>query len=53
MVNIRGVAEDMYTVVDTTNGKSLVLEEIEASRASFEIYEGTSVRCWAPQVRDD
>ncbi|CAO3696258.1 unnamed protein product [Umbelopsis ramanniana] len=40
MVNIRGGAEDMYTVVDTTNGKSLVLEEIEASRASFEIYEG-------------
>ena len=46
MVNIRGGAEDMYTVVDTTNGKSLVLEEIEASRASFEIYEGTFIHCW-------
>jgi DEAD/DEAH box helicase domain-containing protein len=40
MVNIRGITEDMYTVIDTTNGKNHVLEEIEASRASFEIYEG-------------
>jgi DEAD/DEAH box helicase domain-containing protein len=40
MVNIRGISEDMYTVVDVTNGKNLILEEIETSRASFEIYEG-------------
>lgn len=43
MVNIRGIAEDMYTVVDLTNGKNVILEEIETSRATFEIYEGTSL----------
>lgn len=40
-VNIRGVIEDTYAVVDVTdNNKKQIIEEIESSRAPFEIYEG-------------
>ncbi|KAJ7074318.1 DEAD H helicase [Mycena amicta] len=40
-VSIRGIQEDVYTVVDVTQmGHPHLLEEIEISRAQFEIYEG-------------
>ncbi|KAF8522099.1 DEAD/H helicase [Hysterangium stoloniferum] len=44
-VSIRGVEEERYIVVDITNlfsagGSPKVLEEVEVSRAIFEIYEG-------------
>ncbi|KAG2226825.1 hypothetical protein INT45_005790 [Circinella minor] len=39
-VNIRNITEEIYTVIDVTSNRNIVLEEIEASRAAFEIYEG-------------
>ncbi|KAI9306891.1 P-loop containing nucleoside triphosphate hydrolase protein [Cunninghamella echinulata] len=39
-VNIRGINEDTYAIVDVTGYNKKVIEEIEASRAPFEIYEG-------------
>ncbi|KAI0709033.1 P-loop containing nucleoside triphosphate hydrolase protein [Earliella scabrosa] len=44
-VSIRGVEEEKYSVVDVTRvgkpgGSAHILEEIELSRALFEIYEG-------------
>ncbi|ORY97959.1 P-loop containing nucleoside triphosphate hydrolase protein [Syncephalastrum racemosum] len=39
-VNVRNIVQDTYLVIDTTGNRNSVLEEIEASRASFEIYEG-------------
>lgn len=39
-VNIRNIVEETYAVVDVTGGRNTVLEEIESSRAPFEIYEG-------------
>ncbi|KAJ7445770.1 P-loop containing nucleoside triphosphate hydrolase protein [Mycena galericulata] len=44
-VSIRGIQEDVYTVVDVTRlnqsgGSMHMLEELEISRAIFEIYEG-------------
>ncbi|KAJ7590973.1 DEAD/H helicase [Mycena floridula] len=40
-ISIRGVQEDKYVLVDVTKaGASTILEEIEYSRALFEIYEG-------------
>ncbi|CAO3652445.1 unnamed protein product [Cunninghamella echinulata] len=40
-VNIRGINEDTYAIVDVTDyNKKVIIEEIEASRAPFEIYEG-------------
>ncbi|KAJ7043253.1 P-loop containing nucleoside triphosphate hydrolase protein [Mycena alexandri] len=43
-ISIRGVQEDVYTVVDVTrfiqSGTMHQLEELEISRAIFEIYEG-------------
>jgi ATP-dependent helicase YprA (DUF1998 family) len=29
-----------FAVIDTTNNRNIVLEEVEASRAFFTIYEG-------------
>jgi DEAD/DEAH box helicase domain-containing protein len=47
-VAIRGVEEERYTLIDTTKfdvgGAARILEEIEVSRALFEIYEGGVVR---------
>ena len=48
-VSIRGIEEEKYSVVDVTrvgkpNGVAYILEEIELSRALFEIYEGAVVR---------
>lgn len=39
-VGIRSVDEQLYAIVDTTNGGRNVLEEIEAVRIPFTIYEG-------------
>ncbi|KAJ1306701.1 hypothetical protein OPQ81_007693 [Rhizoctonia solani] len=43
--SIRGIEEEKYTVIDTTllehsEGQARILEEIEVSRAIFELYEG-------------
>lgn len=39
-VAIRDTEEDHFAVVDITNGRNIVLEEVEPSRAFFTIYEG-------------
>ncbi|CAO3690216.1 unnamed protein product [Rhizopus stolonifer] len=39
-VSIRNINEDTFAVIDVTNNKNMVMEEIEACRAGFEIYEG-------------
>lgn len=39
-VSIRAVEETNYAVVDITNGKNIVIEEVEALRTSFTLYEG-------------
>ncbi|KAJ7093176.1 P-loop containing nucleoside triphosphate hydrolase protein [Mycena epipterygia] len=44
-ISIRGIQEDVYTVVDVTRlsqpgGSPRLLEELEISRAMFEIYDG-------------
>jgi DEAD/DEAH box helicase domain-containing protein len=45
-VHIRGASEETYAVVDTSKAgrPGEVLEEVEFSRALFEIYEGAVVR---------
>ncbi|PHH71216.1 hypothetical protein CDD82_6676 [Ophiocordyceps australis] len=57
-VSIRESQEDHFAIVDTTNGRQQVLEEVEASRATFTIYDGAIflhqgetylVRDFAPQ----
>ena len=39
-VAIRDVEDTHFAIVDTTGGRNVVLEELEASRAFFTIYEG-------------
>lgn len=39
-VAIRDTEEDHFAVIDTTHGRNTVLEEVEASRAFFTIYDG-------------
>ncbi|KAK5151804.1 ATP-dependent 3'-5' DNA helicase [Recurvomyces mirabilis] len=39
-VAIRDTEDDHFAIVDTTAGRNVVLEELEASRAFFTIYEG-------------
>ncbi|PYH90826.1 P-loop containing nucleoside triphosphate hydrolase protein [Aspergillus ellipticus CBS 707.79] len=39
-ISIRDVESTHFAVIDTTNARNLVLEEVEASRAFFTIYEG-------------
>ncbi|SZF03535.1 unnamed protein product [Blumeria hordei] len=39
-VSIRDTEEDHFAVIDISHGKNNVLEEIEASRASFTLYDG-------------
>ncbi|CCF58296.1 hypothetical protein KAFR_0E01420 [Kazachstania africana CBS 2517] len=39
-VSLRGVEEDQFAVIDITNGRNLVIEEIETSRTSFTLYDG-------------
>ena len=39
-VSIRDTEEHHFAIIDTTNARNIVIEEIEASRALFTIYEG-------------
>jgi DEAD/DEAH box helicase domain-containing protein len=39
-VSIRDTEDDSFAVVDITHGQNLVLEEVEASRAFFTLYDG-------------
>ncbi|GAA98907.1 uncharacterized protein L969DRAFT_76721 [Mixia osmundae IAM 14324] len=39
-VSIRNTEDETYVIVDTTNGRQKILEEIEWSRAVFEVFEG-------------
>ncbi|KAK4192002.1 hypothetical protein QBC35DRAFT_512107 [Podospora australis] len=39
-VSIRDTEEDQYAIIDITHGRNIVLEELEASRATFTIYDG-------------
>ncbi|PKS08865.1 hypothetical protein jhhlp_003476 [Lomentospora prolificans] len=39
-VCIRNSEEERFAIIDTTNGRSNVLEDLEASRATFTIYDG-------------
>jgi DEAD/DEAH box helicase domain-containing protein len=39
-VSIRDTEEDHFAIVDITHGKNIVLEELEASRAFFTLYDG-------------
>ncbi|KKF93290.1 putative ATP-dependent helicase hrq1 [Ceratocystis platani] len=39
-VSIRAIEEDMVSVVDLTNGRFVVLEEMELSRATFALFAG-------------
>ncbi|KAF8126549.1 DEAD H helicase [Boletus edulis] len=49
-VSIRGVEEDKYTLVDITKDIPKILEEIEFSRALFEVYEGGVV--WSSRLAE-
>lgn len=39
-VSIRDTEEDHFAIVDISHGKNVVLEELEASRAFFTLYDG-------------
>ncbi|KAK4450713.1 putative dead deah box helicase [Podospora aff. communis PSN243] len=39
-VSIRDIEEEHFAIVDITHGRNIVLEELEASRATFTIYDG-------------
>lgn len=39
-VAIRDTEDEYYAIVDITNGRNVVLEELEASRATFTLYDG-------------
>ncbi|KAL6710991.1 ATP-dependent 3'-5' DNA helicase [Coniothyrium glycines] len=39
-VAIRDTEEDHFAIIDITNGRNTVLEELEASRAFFTLYDG-------------
>ncbi|KAK6454780.1 uncharacterized protein RJT20DRAFT_51992 [Scheffersomyces xylosifermentans] len=39
-VTIRAIEDASFAVVDITNGRNVVIEEVEASRTSFTLYEG-------------
>ena len=39
-VAIRDTEDEHFAIIDVTNGRNVVLEELEASRASFTIYDG-------------
>jgi DEAD/DEAH box helicase domain-containing protein len=40
IVPIRDTEDTHFAIIDTTNGRNVVLEDLEASRAFFTIYEG-------------
>ncbi|KAK0671111.1 hypothetical protein QBC41DRAFT_363511 [Cercophora samala] len=39
-VSIRDTEEDHFAIVDTTHNRNIVLEELDASRATFTLYDG-------------
>ncbi|MCH0629604.1 DEAD/DEAH box helicase [Kocuria palustris] len=39
-VGIRAVEEQLYAIVDTTNGRNVILEELEVLRVPFTLYDG-------------
>jgi len=39
-VSIRDIEDDQFVIVDTTQGRNIVLEELEPSRAFFTVFEG-------------
>lgn len=39
-VSIRDTEDEHFAIIDVTNGRNVILEELEASRASFTIYDG-------------
>ncbi|GMF03910.1 unnamed protein product [Ambrosiozyma monospora] len=39
-VSIRNIEQQMYAVVDITNNRNIVIEQVEASRTSFTLYDG-------------
>ncbi|KAJ6444235.1 DEAD/DEAH box helicase [Purpureocillium lavendulum] len=39
-VAIRDTEDDHFAIIDVTHGRNVVLEELEASRATFTIYDG-------------
>ncbi|KAK3352360.1 hypothetical protein B0T25DRAFT_580296 [Lasiosphaeria hispida] len=39
-VCIRDTEDEHFAIIDITNGRNIVLEELEASRATFTIYDG-------------
>ncbi|CUM63964.1 uncharacterized protein PRCAT00001552001 [Priceomyces carsonii] len=39
-VQLRAIENDNFAVVDITNDRNIVIEEVEASRTSFTLYEG-------------
>ncbi|KAG5821964.1 hypothetical protein H9Q74_000994 [Fusarium xylarioides] len=39
-VAIRDTEDDHFAIIDITNGRNVVLEELEASRATFTLYDG-------------
>ena len=47
-MNLRGVEEEKYVLIDITDfergGTAKLVEEVEISRALFEVYEGGVVR---------
>ncbi|QLQ80985.1 hypothetical protein HG537_0E03400 [Torulaspora globosa] len=40
LVSLRGGEEDQFAVIDITNGRNKVIEEVETSRTSFTLYDG-------------
>ena len=40
LISLRGSEEDIFAVVDITNGRNVIMEEVEASRTSFTLYDG-------------
>ncbi|KAG6013684.1 hypothetical protein E4U54_006446 [Claviceps lovelessii] len=39
-VAIRNTEDEHFAIIDITNGRNVVLEELEASRATFTVYDG-------------
>lgn len=39
-VSIRAIEEDSFAVVDITNGRNVIIEEVEASRTTYTLYDG-------------
>ncbi|CCK73002.1 ATP-dependent 3'-5' DNA helicase KNAG_0M01490 [Huiozyma naganishii CBS 8797] len=40
LISLRGGDEDMFAVVDITNNRNIVIEQVETKRTSFTLYDG-------------